>query len=137
VITQEPPALGAPYRVLVPQVDRDGNDVSGIRIPEVAVPLGTYTGWNIAIPYQPQLGYLAGLVGSFLPFPADAQQRESLEDPRRSIAERYRSRDDYLTQVRRAAEALVQQRFTLAADVDAVVARAREMWEVIVGDAAR
>src|SRR5207248_7127525 len=42
VITREPPQLGAPYRVLVPQVNGDGNDVSGVRIPEIAVPLGTY-----------------------------------------------------------------------------------------------
>ena len=47
VITIEPPRTGEPYRVLVPQVNADGNDVSGIRLPEVAVPLGTYTGWNI------------------------------------------------------------------------------------------
>ena len=50
VITREPPRLGAPYPVLVPQVNADGNDVSGIRLPEVAVPLGTYTGWNITVP---------------------------------------------------------------------------------------
>ena len=70
VITSEPPQLGAPYRLLVPQVNADGNDVSGIRLPEVAVPLGTYTGWNVTVPQLSDLGYLAGLIGGFEPFAA-------------------------------------------------------------------
>ena len=56
MITKEPPQLGAPYRVLVPQVNADGNDVSGVRLPEVAVPLGTYTGWNVTVPQLSDLG---------------------------------------------------------------------------------
>ena len=35
------------YTILVPKVDRDGNDVAGIRLPVVQVPIGTYTGWNL------------------------------------------------------------------------------------------
>ena len=81
VITREPPQLGAPYRVLVPQVNADGNDVSGIRLPEVAVPLGTYTGWNVTVPQLSDLGlsnlgYLSGLIGGFEPFALTKEQRE-------------------------------------------------------------
>jgi hypothetical protein len=56
VITNDPPQLGAPYPVLVPQVNADGNDMSGVRLPEVAVPLGTYTGWNVTVPQLAGLG---------------------------------------------------------------------------------
>lgn len=133
IITQDPPALGAPYRMLVPQVDADGNEVSGIRIPEVAVPLGTHTGWNVEMPQLSELGYLGGLVGSFEPFSITRDDRFRRVDPRPSIAERYRDRDDYLDRVRQAAEALVKQRFMLAVDVPAAVARASATWNAIVG----
>jgi hypothetical protein len=133
IISVEPPLLGSPYRVLVPQVNSDGNDVSGIRLPEVAVPLGTYSGWNVTIPQLRDLQYLAGLIGSFEPFALTKDSREKTGDSRLSIAERYTSRDDYTRKVRQAAEALVRQRFMLAADIPAVVDQAQEMWRAIVG----
>lgn len=132
VITQEPPALGERYRVLVPQVDADGNDVSGVRIPEIAVPLGTYTGWNITLPQLADLGYLAGLVGAFEPFAATRADRERQQDPRLSIAERYRDRADYMRRVRQACERLVAQRFMLAGDVTAAVEQAARVWDAVV-----
>ena len=95
VITTEPPKLGAPYRVLVPQVNADGNDVSGVRLPELAVPLGTYTGWNVTIPQLADLRYLAGLVGGFEPFPLTRALREQSGDARLSVEERC-ERSDYL-----------------------------------------
>ena len=47
VVTQEPPTIGSAFAILVPQVDNDGNEVAGIRMPELAVPIATYTGWNL------------------------------------------------------------------------------------------
>jgi hypothetical protein len=132
VITREPPVLGAPYAVLVPQVNDDGNDVGGIRLPEVAAPLGTHTGWNITVPSLPGLRYLAGLVGAFVPFAATREARLAAGDARPSIAERYASRQDYLAQVERAARALVEQRFLLADDVASVRQRASMSWTAIV-----
>ncbi len=132
IISNEPPLLGAPYRVLVPQVNTDGNDRSGIRLLEVAVPLGTYTGWNIALPQMPDLRYLGGLIGSFERFPLTRQDRDRTGDPRRSIAERYTGRDEYSRQITRAAQDLVRQRFMLAADVPAAVAWAQEIWNSVV-----
>jgi Alpha/beta hydrolase domain len=137
VITNEPPLLGAPYPVLVPQVDADGNDMSGIRLPEVAVPLGTYTGWNVTVPQLAGLGYLAGLIGGFEPFPLTREQREKGGDARLSIAERYSSRQEYLDGVKRAAEELVRQRFMRADDVAAVVRRAEAIWNAVVTAATR
>jgi hypothetical protein len=60
--------------VLVPQVDADGNDVGGIALPEVAVPLGTHTGWNVTEPQLAGFRYLAGLVGAFVPFARRARR---------------------------------------------------------------
>lgn len=132
VITREPPALGPPYPVLVPQVNADGNDEGGVRLPEVAVPLGTYTGWNVKVPVLNDLEYLAGLVGSFDPFARARRARDRSGDPRLSIAERYDGRKDYLNRVSQAAQDLVRERFLLPEDVRAVLRRADTMWTAIV-----
>jgi hypothetical protein len=134
VITIEPPRTGEPYRVLVPQVNADGNDVAGIRLPEVAVPLGTYTGWNVTVPQLSDLRYLAGLVGGFEPFARTKEQRLANGDSRLSIAERYSGRQDYLEKVRRAANDLVRQRFLRSEDVPAVLQSAERMWNAIATD---
>jgi hypothetical protein len=132
IITREPPGLGAPYPVLVPQVNADGNDVGGIALPEVTVPLGTHAGWNMTVPSLDGLGYLAGLVGSFVPFSRTREARTAAGDDRRSVAERYASRQDYLDQVDRAARSLVEQRFLLAGDVGALHDRAAATWSAVV-----
>ena len=132
VITIEPPQTGEPYRVLVPQVNSDGNDVAGIRLPEVAVPLGTYTGWNVTLPQLSELRYLSGLVGGFEPFTRTKEQRLANGDTRLSIAERYSGRPDYLGKVRRAADDLVRQRFLRVEDVPAVLQAAERMWNAVV-----
>ena len=135
VITNEPPVLGSPYTVLVPQVDADGNDIGGVRLPELAVPLGTYTGWNLTVPQLADLQYLAGLRGAFLPFARTRAERTQSGDPRPSIEERYASREDYLARVSRAAQDLVRSRFMLADDVQAVMRRAAGLWDVLLGTA--
>jgi len=136
VITNEPPRLGASYRVLVPQVNADGNDASGIRLPEVAVPLGTFTGWNVTGPQftdagLSNLGYLSGLIGGFEPFALTKEQRDKSGDARLSVAERYTGRQDYLSRIKKAAEDLVRQRFMVIGDVPAVVQEADTIWNAI------
>jgi hypothetical protein len=133
VITNEPPRLGAPYPLLLPQVNADGNEIAGIRPPEIAVPLGTYTAWNMAFPQLEGLGYLSGLSGSFKQFALTREDRQAVADARPSIEERYSGREDYLDRVRKAAEGLVKDRFLLRADVPAVLRRAEDMWDVFVG----
>ena len=133
VITREPPSLGNAFPVLVPQVNADGNDVGGIALPEVAVPLGTHTGWNVSTYPLSGLRYLAGLVGSFQAFPKTRAEREQSGDERLSIEERYKNRQDYLQRVREAAARLVRERFVLEADVEALVQQADQTWSVIVG----
>ena len=130
VITKEPPSIGAPYPVLVPQVNADGNELGGIPLPEVAAPLGTHTGWNVTVPQLTGLRYLAGLVGSFVPFAPTRDARLRAGDSRPSIAERYRNRQDYLDRVGRASQDLVRQRLLLAEDVPEVLRYAEAIWKV-------
>ena len=131
IIAYEPPKLGQPYTVLVPRVNRDGNDSGGIALPEVDVPLGTFTGWNYQLPELRNLDYLSGLAGSFIPFALTAEQRKTSGDPRKSIAERYSGRDDYLEKVRASVQKQVTRRFLRAADVDAIVEQGAVRWDYL------
>jgi hypothetical protein len=106
------------YGARVCAVDTDGNEVAGIRLPPIAVPLGTHTGWNV---YRAQPGELADRDGSLIPFARTRQEREAARDPRPSLEERYGSREAYVTKVRAAAEALVAERLLLPADAAAYV----------------
>lgn len=114
------------YRVLVPRVDADGNEVAGIRLPDIAVPLATYTGWN-AYAADYLSGELADRDGSHLPFTRTKAEREALGDPRPSIAERYTGDTDYVRKVEQAAAALVIERLLLQEDADRYIERARQM----------
>jgi hypothetical protein len=128
-ITVEPPRLGPVYRALVPAVDIDGNDRAGVRMPEIAVPLATQTGWN---PRDPKTGApdaLAGVVGSYIPFARTKAAREASGDPRLSIEERYADRAVYLGRVAEAALALQRDRLLLPEDVPVVIERAAAHWD--------
>jgi hypothetical protein len=129
VISVEPPKLGAEYPILVPQVNRDGIDVGGVSIPDVAVPLGTFTGWNYRVPVHPNFDYLGGLVGSFMPFAWTAEERKASGDSRLSVAERYAGRDVYLDRVHAAAQKLVSQHLLRGEDVPAIVAEGATRWD--------
>ena len=123
---------GTPLPLLVPAVDEDGNERAGIRLPEVAVPLATYTGWNFRRPAIGAPGELVSLLGSSIAFPATRAAREAANDPRRSIEERYRSQDDYLAKVEQAADALVKAGYLLVDDEPRILQRASDQWEAIV-----
>ncbi|HEY2996740.1 MAG TPA: alpha/beta hydrolase domain-containing protein [Methylomirabilota bacterium] len=129
VATELPPKIGAQFPSYVSAVDRDGNDVAGIRPVELAAPLATFTGWNPRHPEQGAPGDLMQMMGSTLVFARTREQRERDGDPRASIAERYASREAYLAAVRTAAHALVAARHALAEDVEAMVARAGQRWD--------
>lgn len=124
IIDQEPPRVGTrEYGLRVPQVDADGNDLAGIRSVTLQVPRGTYTGWNLGRAERFEDGFCS-LSGSFIPFAATRAEREAAGDPRRSIEERYASKDAYVAQVRAAAEQLVAARFLLPQDAARMVAEA-------------
>jgi hypothetical protein len=112
------------YRPLVPQVDADGNETSGILLPEVAVPLGTYTGWNLYRKPYPE-GELCDRFGTFAPFAATRAERETNGDPRPSLEERYGDHAGYVRRFEQAVKKLVAERLLLAEDGAALVAAAR------------
>ena len=112
------------YRTLVCRVDGDGNEVAGVRLPDIAVPLATYTGWNeYKEPYP--AGELADRDGSCLPFAPDEAARRAAGDPRPSVAERYASGPDYVAKVRQVVEKLVAERLLLAEDAERYIERAQ------------
>jgi Alpha/beta hydrolase domain len=124
-----PPHDGPAYGSRVSAVDDDGNEVAGIALPELRVPLATHTGWNLRhadIGGEQQLLVFAG---STLPFPRTRAEQETSRDPRPSLEERYRSRSDYLAAVRRAAVDLCEKRYLLEEDVELSVSIAAGMWD--------
>lgn len=136
IATIEPPRVGEPFPVLLPQVDADGNDVAGLRSPELAVPLATYMGWQL---YKPELGRpdeLVSLQGSFAPFPLDTAERVRTGDPRRAILERYPDRNGYLALVEQVAKLLIADGYLRGEDLPQIVAQAGDRWRVLVDERA-
>ena len=136
VIDKHPPVpLAAdPYEVRVPAPDTDGNDVGGVAAPMIAVPLGTFTGWNIRGPEAAGPGAMFWFNGSYLPFPDTPSGRAQAGDPRPSVLERYGSRGAFVDAVDMACRNLVSHRLMLEEDVDRVLARARDWfrpWTVV------
>ncbi len=125
---------GVPLPMLVPAVDADGNETSGIVHPEVAVPLATYTGWNFTHPDAGDPDTLVSLAGSYVPFAATRAEREAAGDPRPSIEERYASRDEFMERVEAVGHELVADRYLLADDLPAILDRAGRHWDLLNGD---
>jgi hypothetical protein len=124
----QPPKVGPLYPGLVPQVDVDGNELDGVRLPEISVPLATYASWNLR---DPSIGAPAERVAfelSYLPFPKTLAERQRAGDPRKSIAERYTNREDYLSRYTQALDELIKQGWILPEDRDAVLQRAEQEW---------
>jgi hypothetical protein len=121
----------APLPFLVPAVDADGNERAGVRTAEQAVPVATFTGWNFRNPATGAPKELARLTGSEIPFAKTAADRKG--DPRRSLAERYPSKDAYLAQARAHCDTLVAGGYLLADDVPLVMKRMDEQWDLVAG----
>ncbi len=121
IITVEPPETGAPYPFLVPQVDESGNEVAGLRSPELVVPLATHTGW---LPSNPVSG-----VGLYVPFARNRAEREASGDPRLSIEERYQSRAQYLGLVAQSAMELIDDGYLLGDDLPKILEQAGNRWD--------
>lgn len=135
---QFPPKDGEPYTLLASAVDADGNEVSGVRLPDTTVPLGTYTGWNVRhadVGGEGQQVVSGPLLGSVIPFTKTAAERAASGDPRAAIDERYGSKQEYLGKVRAAAGELARQRYVLREDVDGVVELASRRYDLLRGSA--
>jgi hypothetical protein len=129
ILSLQPPKVGAPFPVLVPQVDADGNERDGERLPEVTVPLATYASWNLRDPSIGAPDQRVSFEASYLPFPKTAADRQKTADPRKSIAERYSGREEYLTRYKKAVDDLVKERWILPEDQDALIRRGDQEWD--------
>ena len=128
IMSVQPPKVGEPFPTLVPQVDADGNDRDGVHLPEITVPLATYTGWALRDPSIGAADQRVAFVGSYIAFPKNAAERQRMGDPRQSIAERYASQEDYMARFTSALDSLIKQRWILAEDRDALVHRGQQEW---------
>ena len=144
VPTVVPATVGRDYPCLVSQVDADGNEVSGIRLPLVSVPLATHLGWNrrhADIGGEGQTLSTGGasggtLRGSSIPFAATRAEREVSGDPRPSIEERYESRQAFLDRIEAAARQLVADGYLLEEDVQPMIAQAAEHYAAMAASPA-
>ena len=114
IITIEPPKVKSDYKVLVPKGDSDGNDLGMLLPPEVATPLGTFTGWNLRRKEVGADGALTNLQGSFIPFPI----AEKTADPRPTVQKRYANVKIYRGDLDDACGRLIQSGYLLAEDRD-------------------
>ena len=127
LVTQHPPRAipGQEYAVQVPQVDADGNDVGGLRSPEIEVPVGTHTGWSLRKAGFAE-GELFSLSGSFVPFHRTRAEREAAGDPRQSIEERYGTHAGYVRAIARSAKGLVAEGLLLEEDAERYIEAAKK-----------
>ena len=136
--TNLPADEGEEFPALVADLDESFNERGGIRLPDLSVPVATYTGWNLRDESigNPNLfiGITGGLAGWTLPLPTTRADRESTGDPRPSIEERYAGREDYLEQVTRAARDLVAEGYLLEEDIEEVVELAGRKYDYFVGE---
>jgi hypothetical protein len=131
-LSRQPPMLGQPFAVLVPQVDADGNERDGIRLPEFAAPLATYAPWNLRDPSIGAPDQRVSFEASWIPFPKTAADRQRTNDPRKSIEERYKTKDSYLHHYSNALEQLIKDRWILPEDRAAILERGEQEWDLAI-----
>ncbi|MGH9631317.1 MAG: alpha/beta hydrolase domain-containing protein [Bryobacteraceae bacterium] len=120
IISNEPPRIGRPFGVLVPQVDADGNDLGGVRTPQVAVPLAMHAGWNLRSRLIGAPEELFSMAGSYFPFSPDV------------VTERYQTKANYLTQVREAAQKLAKEGYLLERDLPSMEQISAREWDFVM-----
>jgi hypothetical protein len=123
IIKNEPPKMGPAFPMLLPQVDSDGNDIGGLKTPQVAVPLAVHTGWNLRNPAIGSPEELFSMVGSYFPF------------PRQVVMQRYGNRTAYLGKIRAAARKLVEGRYLLERDIPMVEEISGKEWDFVMKQA--
>lgn len=116
---QDDPRNGPIYPSFIPKTDSDGNDIAGVRLPDVTVPLATYTGWALRRGAQANDGCEAA--GQFIPFARTEAERGS--DPRLSVAARYPTFDAYYAKVVNAVDEMIADRLLLCEDAQSELNR--------------
>jgi hypothetical protein len=135
-IARLPAETGEAYPSFVSTVDADGNELVGIRLPDLTVPVGTHTGWVPRHPETGGAGQTLDMMGTTLPFARTLSERQQANDPRLSIGERYRDRDEFLAKSRAAALELARQGYIVEEDVDLVVELSARRYDVLAPEVA-
>jgi len=111
-----PPRIRQVLPSLVPRVNADGNETSGVPSVQLLAPLGTYTGWNERV----DEGYGANgrclFMGGFIPFATTKAERLAAKDPRPSLEERYRDHAGFVAKVRDVVEKQIKAGWLLPED---------------------
>jgi hypothetical protein len=128
ILSVQPPKVLATFPVLVPQVDDDGNERDGVRLPEFTVPLATYASWNLRDPTIGASDQRVSFECSYIPFVKTARDRQQWGDPRKSIEERYSGHNDYKRRFSAATDELVKQRWLLTEDRESLLERGEQEW---------
>ena len=133
IMDRVPPRRGQPFGTRVPKADENGNDIAGIRMPAVQVPLGTYTGWNLQSPETGAADRLNRWIGSFIPFAATRSERLAAGDSRPSVTERYESKEAYVTAVAEATLSMAADQLILGMDIDPIIEEAGAFYDRVLG----
>jgi hypothetical protein len=128
ILSLQPPVVDADYPTLVPQVDSDGNDLGGVRLPEIVVPLATYTGWNLRAASLGAPSERTAFLGSFVPLHRTTAEASAAHDPRTAAGARYKNYEDYRVGFERALDDLIKDRYVLAGDRSQLLNRSRQEW---------
>ena len=126
---KEIPYLDKIVLLITPVFNADGNEMGGLKMPEITVPLATYTGWNLYSTKYGPAHEIAHMSGSYIPFASSRAEREANNDPRPSIAERYDNRQQYLGLVAESAMELIKDGYLLDEDLPEILQRARQHWD--------
>jgi hypothetical protein len=126
IVSHQPPGIVSRYRVLAPKCDPDGNDRGCLSPPEVAVPVATYTGWNLRHHSIGAENELVGLNGSYLPFPATKSEQTDRGDPRQSLEERYGDWAAYRSKLEARCREMARSRYLLEEDIEEILDRETE-----------
>ena len=124
-MTNIPPVVTGHYPTFVPAVNEDGNGLGGIWLPEVAVPLGTYQGFNPRKKEANAPNYMTRFYGSFWPFAITKAERDKTGDPRLSLEERYANKEDYVEKVILETNKLLGDRLLIKEDADRIINAAK------------
>jgi hypothetical protein len=124
--------VGKAYPTLVPQVDANGNDLGGVALPEIAVPLATYTGWNLRSESIGAPTERTAFLGSFVPLHATSAGAAAAHDPRPAVEARYANYEAYRDQFQKALDGLVAGRYVLAEDAGQLMDRSKVEWDWVM-----
>lgn len=101
------------YVSLVPATDENGNELGGVRMPFLTVPVATFRSWNLRDASTGFPQYRASFLGAVIPFP-----KEQLP-----------ARDHYLGRFTAETLKLVEERYLVREDVYDLVKRAGELYD--------